>query len=197
MLTRIARTFRSLCGANAVAIVAAMLLVVGPAVASAQASRPEPGASGGASIAAPDTQTGRATAAGPSGDTVSNASAAAERLVLLGPGDSVTISVFGQPDMTTTTYVANDGSVRVPLAGSVHVSGDTAVQAAQKIAQALKSGGYFVDPVVTVALVQTRNERVSVLGEVRQPGTYSIDPSTTVFDLLAQAGGETANGADT
>src|SRR5579863_8778329 len=107
MLTRIARTFRSLCGANTealrppvrtlgivVAIFAAMLLVVGPAVASAQAPRPEPGASGGASIAQPTAQTGRATAAGPSGEAASNASADAERLVLLGPGDSVTISVF-------------------------------------------------------------------------------------------------------
>jgi len=116
--------------------------------------------------------------------------------VPLGPGDSITIQVYGQPDMTSTVYVSDDGSVHVPLAGSVAVAGATPIQAAQRIAQALKGGGYFVDPVVTVTLVQTRSQRVSVLGEVRMPGTYPIDPSTTVFDLLALAGGETANGAD-
>jgi polysaccharide export outer membrane protein len=120
----------------------------------------------------------------------------AQRLASLGPGDSVTIQVYGQPDMTTTAYVADDGTVRVPLAGAVQVGGTTPIEAAQRIQQALKNGGYFVDPHVTVTLVQTRSERVSVLGQVRQPGSYPIDPNTSVFDLLAQAGGETDNGAD-
>ena len=201
MLTRIASSPSALCNALAPAqrhawlAVIAISLVAAPVAARAQV-RPAAPVAAGAQLAQPATQTGKATAAGPSGDVTSKASSDAERLVPLGPGDSVTIAVFGQPDMTTTTYVANDGSVRVPLAGSVQVAGDTAVQAAQKIAEALKSGGYFVDPVVTVTLVQTRNERVSVLGEVQKPGTYAIDPSTTVFDLLAQAGGETPNGAD-
>ncbi|HEX4049376.1 MAG TPA: SLBB domain-containing protein [Steroidobacteraceae bacterium] len=148
--------------------------------------------------AAAATDTGVATANGPRapGGAGQAQSADGDRLVPLGPGDSITIQVFGQPDMTSTVYVADDGTVHVPLAGSVAVGGATSVQAAQRIAQALKSGGYFVDPVVSVSLVQTRNDRVSVLGEVHQPGTYPIDPSTTVFDLLALAGGETANGAD-
>jgi polysaccharide export outer membrane protein len=143
-------------------------------------------------------ETGSASATGPSGPRGPGQalSADANRLVPLGPGDSITVQVYGQPDMTSTVYVADDGTVHVPLAGNVAVGGATSVQAAQRIAQALKSGGYFVDPVVTVSLVQTRSERVSVLGEVRTPGTYAIDPSTTVFDLLAQAGGETPNGAD-
>lgn len=117
-------------------------------------------------------------------------------LAPLGPGDTVTIQVYGQPDMTTTAYVADDGTVRVPLAGAVHVAGLTAVQAAQAIQNALKSGGYFVNPLVTVNLVQARSSRVAVLGDVGKPGTYAIDPSTTVFDLLAQAGGATANASD-
>jgi polysaccharide export outer membrane protein len=124
------------------------------------------------------------------------ASLAPNRLAPLGPGDQVNIQVYGQPDMTTTAYVADDGTVRVPLAGAVHVAGASSVQAAQFIAAKLKSGGYFVNPLVTVTLVNVRSERVSVLGEVGKPGTYPIDPSTTVFDLLAEAGGETPNAAD-
>lgn len=119
-----------------------------------------------------------------------------ETLAHLGPGDSVSIQVYGQPDMTTTVYVADDGTVHVPLAGSVQISGTTPIEAAQRIQKALKDGGYFVDPHVTVTLVQSHSQRVSVLGEVKQPGSYAIDPTTTVFGLIAQAGGENENGAD-
>jgi polysaccharide export outer membrane protein len=119
------------------------------------------------------------------------------RLTLLGPGDSVTIQVYGQPDMTTTVYVGNDGTVRVPLAGSVQVGGITAIEASERVEKALQDGGYFVHPQVTVTLNQSRSERVSVLGEVRNPGSYVIDPSTSIIDLVAAAGGLTENGADT
>ena len=61
---------------------------------------------------------------------------------------------------------------------------------------ALKDGGFFVDPHVNINLVQSRSQRVSVLGEVKLPGRYSIEPDTSIFELLAQAGGETENGAD-
>jgi polysaccharide biosynthesis/export protein len=122
---------------------------------------------------------------------------AATRLALLGPGDSVTMLVYGQPDMTTTTYVGNDGSIHIPLAGSVQVAGVTAVEAAERVEKALREGGYFVHPQITITLNQSRSERVTVLGEVKTPGSYAIDPSTSVIDLLAAAGGLTPNGADT
>ncbi len=119
------------------------------------------------------------------------------RLALLGPGDSVTIQVYGQPDMTTTVYVSNDGTIRVPLAGAVQVSGATPIEAGERVAKALHDGGYFVNPQVTLTLNNSRSERVSVLGEVRNPGSYAIDPSTSIIDLVAAAGGLTENGADT
>lgn len=123
--------------------------------------------------------------------------AAPTRLALLGPGDSVTMQVYGQPDMTTTTYVGNDGSIHIPLAGSVQVAGVTAVEAAERVEKSLRDGGYFVHPQITITLNQSRSERVTVLGEVKTPGSYAIDPSTSVIDLLAAAGGLTPNGADT
>jgi polysaccharide export outer membrane protein len=49
---------------------------------------------------------------------------------------------------------------------------------------------------VTFTVVQSRSQRVSVLGEVRAPGRYPIESNTTVLDLLAQAGGATEKGAD-
>lgn len=120
-----------------------------------------------------------------------------DSLARLGAGDSVAIQVYGQPDMTSTLYVGDDGTIRVPLAGPVRVAGLSPVQAAERVEKALKDGGYFVNPHVTLTLVQSRSQRVSVLGDVKLPGSYAIDPNTTVFDLLAQAGGVTENGADT
>jgi polysaccharide biosynthesis/export protein len=122
---------------------------------------------------------------------------AAPRLALLGPGDSVTMQVYGQPDMTTTTYVGNDGTIRVPLAGAIPVAGVSPVEAAGRVEKALQDGGYFVHPQITITLNQSRSERVTVLGEVKTPGSFAIDPSTTVVDLVAAAGGLTQNGADT
>lgn len=120
----------------------------------------------------------------------------ATRLALLGPGDSVTVQVYGQPDMTSTVYVANDGTIHIPLAGAVQIAGVTPIDAADRVAKALRDGGYFVNPQVTLTLNNSRSERVSVLGEVNHPGSYAIDPSTSIIDLVAAAGGLTQNGAE-
>jgi polysaccharide biosynthesis/export protein len=120
-----------------------------------------------------------------------------QRLLQLGPGDAVAIHVYGQPDMDATEYVADDGSIRVPLAGKVGVNGLSPAEASDRIEVALKDGKYLVDPHVTITVAQSRSQRVSVLGEVRTPGRYVIESNTTVFDVLAQAGGETQESAET
>jgi polysaccharide biosynthesis/export protein len=109
----------------------------------------------------------------------------------LGPGDSVTLHVFGQPDMDTVLGVADDGAIRVPLAGSVPVGGLSSEAAARRVEKAFKDGGFFIDPHVTLTVTQSLSQRVSVLGEVKLPGRYPIDGKTSIIDLLAQAGGQT------
>jgi polysaccharide export outer membrane protein len=106
----------------------------------------------------------------------------------LGPGDSVTIQVYGQPD-ATSVYVGDDGTISVPLAGNIPVAGRSPVDAAARVAKALKDGGYYVDPHVTIVVKEQRSQLVSVLGEVGAPGRYPINPRTTIVELLAQAGG--------
>jgi polysaccharide biosynthesis/export protein len=110
-------------------------------------------------------------------------------LMEIGVGDSIMILVYDQPDMAATVYVADDGTVPVALAGPVHVAGLSPAGAAQAIEKALRDGKYFNEPHVTITIVQGRSQRVSVLGEVASPGRYPIDSKTTIFDLLAQAGG--------
>jgi polysaccharide export outer membrane protein len=133
-----------------------------------------------------------AAAASPTGSLAS-----AERPILqLGPGDQVKMEVFGRPEMDTTTYIADDGSIRVPLAGVVAIGGLSPGAAGQKVEAALKSGQFLVDPHVTFTVLLSRSQRVSVLGEVHNPGRYPVESNTTVLDLLAQAGGATEKGAD-
>ena len=132
----------------------------------------------------------------PAGTTAATA-ADARRLLQLGPGDSVNIQVYGQPDMSSTEYVADDGSINVALVGRVQVSGLSPVEAGERVAQALAKGQFLVDPHVTIQIQQSRSQRVVVLGEVRTPGRYVVDPNSSILDLLAQAGGVTEKGADT
>jgi polysaccharide export outer membrane protein len=117
-------------------------------------------------------------------------------LLQLGPGDTIAIQVYGQPDMSSTVYVADDGTVSVPLAGNVPVSGLSPAEAGKSIEASLKNHKILVDPHVTVTVTQTRSQRVSVLGQVGTPGRYAIESNTSIFDLLAQAGGVSATGSD-
>jgi polysaccharide biosynthesis/export protein len=118
------------------------------------------------------------------------------KIIQLGPGDSVSIQVYGQPDMTTIAYVSDDGTLPVPLAGAVPVNGLSPSGASHRIESALKTGGFLVDPHVSLTVVEGRSQRVSVLGQVGKPGVYPIQSNTTIFDLLALAGGELETGAD-
>jgi polysaccharide export outer membrane protein len=117
-------------------------------------------------------------------------------LLQLGPDDSVSVQVYGQPDMSTTVYVSDDGTIPIPLAGPVQVAGLSPAQASARIESALKDGKFLVDPHVTLTVTQSRSQRVSVLGQVGTPGRYPIESNTSIFDLLAQAGGVTALGSD-
>ncbi|HKE95484.1 MAG TPA: SLBB domain-containing protein [Povalibacter sp.] len=122
---------------------------------------------------------------------------AAQPLPPLGAGDVVTVQVFGRPELTTNTYVADDGGIDMPLVGSVQVSGLSPTKAAQRIAAAFKRGQYLRNPQVTLLVTQSRSQRVSVLGEVRNPGRYVLEGTTTILDLLALAGGTNERGAST
>ena len=128
-------------------------------------------------------------------NTVTSAGSAAP-LLALAIGDAVSVQVYGRPELNTTTYVSDDGTLPIPLAGNVPVAGLSPAKAGQRIAAAFRQGKFLVNPQVTVLLTQFRGQQVSVLGAVRTPGRFVVDAKTTVLDALAQAGGTTENGAD-
>ena len=123
--------------------------------------------------------------------------AAAQQADKLGPGDTVRVAVFGQPDMTTEARVSDRGTIGFPLIGEVKIGGATTSDAATAIADELKKGKYLKNPQVTVALTAVRSRQVSVLGLVARPGRYVLEEAKPgISDVIASAGGIVAGGAD-
>lgn len=120
-----------------------------------------------------------------------------EPLLKLGVGDQVNLQVFGRPEFNTTTYVADDGTINVPLVGAVEVVGKSPSAAASAVAKALKAGEFLINPQVSLMLPSFKSQQVSVLGDVRTPGRYPLESRTTLLDLLAQAGGIAETGSST
>lgn len=115
----------------------------------------------------------------------------------LGAGDAIRVQVFQNPDLTIETRVSENGSVTYPLIGAVELGGLSIATAEQKIASALKEGGFVQQPQVNIVLLQVRGNQVSVLGQVNRPGRFPLETfNTRVSDMLAAAGGASATGAD-
>jgi polysaccharide export outer membrane protein len=117
------------------------------------------------------------------------------QLAQLTVGDSINLQVYGQPDMTSTVYVDDDGAINVPLAGRVHVSGLTTEQAGKAVEQALLTAQILVNPHVTLTVLQSHSQKITIVGEVRTPGRYPMESTATVVDMIALAGGATENAA--
>ncbi|MDD5250384.1 MAG: polysaccharide export protein EpsE [Rhodocyclaceae bacterium] len=117
---------------------------------------------------------------------------------VLGAGDSIRVTVFENPDLTTETRIAAPGTIRMPLIGEVDINGLTSTDAAGRIAKRLHDGHFLKDPQVTVSVLQIRSRQISVLGQVARPGRYALeDANARLTDVLALAGGITATGDDT
>jgi polysaccharide export outer membrane protein len=115
----------------------------------------------------------------------------------LGPGDTLGVLVFQNPDLSLDVRVSESGLISYPLIGSLAVGGQTLIEAQMALAQALRSGGYVRDPQVSLVLRQIRGNQVSVLGQVSRPGRFALEAfSTRVSDMLAAAGGITSAGDD-
>ena len=115
----------------------------------------------------------------------------------LGPGDTIRVLVFQNPDLTLETRVSENGTISYPLIGTVRIGGMTVSRAEQTIANALRTGGFIKQPQVNILLVVSRGNQVSVLGLVNRPGRYPLETfNTRISEMLAIAGGVAPTGAD-
>ena len=125
------------------------------------------------------------------------ASVAGAADVPLGAGDVLRVSVYGNPDLSLETRVSETGGITFPLLGPVPVGGLTVAAAEKKIAHLLESGGYLKKAQVNIIVSLLASQQVSVLGQVNRPGRYPVDGKRSVLDMLALAGGISAEGGDT
>jgi polysaccharide export outer membrane protein len=109
--------------------------------------------------------------------------------ILIGPGDMLHVQVFDTPEMDQHARVTDDGTVPLIFLGNVHVAGLTPGAAARAIETQLQQKELMKHPQVTVSIEQYATQGVLVIGQVAHPGSYQIDTSRPVLDVISLAGG--------
>ncbi len=111
---------------------------------------------------------------------------------VLAPGDSVSITVFREPDLTTQGRLSRDGTINVPLIGVVRLAGKNTNEAAAQITTLLGKG-YLIHPQVSVSILDYAKLKFTVLGQVASPGAFEVaaDQSIDLLTAIARAGGFT------
>lgn len=111
----------------------------------------------------------------------------------LGPGDRIRINIFQVDQYSGETQVLVDGSLNLPVVGSVSVQGMTLEQTAAAISA--QYARILRRPLVTISLVTPRPLQIGVAGEVNHPGSYKLTPEgdqlPTLTEVLELAGGIT------
>jgi protein involved in polysaccharide export with SLBB domain len=127
-----------------------------------------------------------------------NFSVATPKSYVLGPGDELIILVTGMNESSVRTKITTEGNVQIPYAGLVYLNGFTIEQATSLIKSrmskaypALNSG----QTKLAVNLGNTRSIKITLVGEVKTPGTYTLSSLSTVFNALYNSGGPNANGS--
>lgn len=107
----------------------------------------------------------------------------------VGAGDLLRINVFGSPELATEARVSQSGAITMPLIGSVPVAGSSTSDTEKLLAKRYIDGGFLRQPQISVLVVEYESQKINVLGHVVKPGQYSLRASSTVLDVLADAGG--------
>ena len=109
---------------------------------------------------------------------------------VVGPQDVLTITVFGEAELSGKFTVEQDGTFTYPQIGRIKAGGATLRAVEQELKTKL-ADGYLKNPQVAVAIENYRSQRILVLGEVRAPGEYQLTGEMTLLSALARAGATT------
>ena len=121
----------------------------------------------------------------------------------LGPGDELLIDIWGASENNYRKKVTKEGAIRIEGIGPIYVSGLSIEKAKTKIISYLKkiyngigaANNSYNKVYTEVSLVGVRTVQVSMIGEVKVPGSYSLNALSTVLNALYAAGGPTENGS--
>lgn len=109
---------------------------------------------------------------------------------VLGPGDVIEVRVFNEPELSGLHQISAEGSVRLPLVGTLQLAGLSADEANLAIADAYNVK-YLRNAQINVYVKEFNSRKVYVLGQVNKPGPFRYEERMTVIAAIAQAGGTT------
>ncbi|MDW8103762.1 MAG: polysaccharide biosynthesis/export family protein [Armatimonadota bacterium] len=109
----------------------------------------------------------------------------------IGVGDTLEVATWGYEDLSRTVVVRPDGYISLPVVGELRAQGATAHELARRVADALSR--WVKNPRVSVIVKSFAQHQVYVLGAVRSPGAYPLQPGMTVAEAVALAEGFTAS----
>jgi len=120
------------------------------------------------------------------------AAEASEWFYVLGPGDSINVFVWGNPEVSGSFPIRPDGKVTMNLVEDLQASGRTPTQLAREVEKILAK--YIQDPVVTVTVgggIGPYDQQIRVLGEAAKPQSLSYREHMSLVDLMIAVGGIT------
>ncbi|MGB3470880.1 MAG: polysaccharide biosynthesis/export family protein [Erythrobacter sp.] len=119
---------------------------------------------------------------------VRNDLVAEDRPSLIGPLDTIRVDVFDVPELSREVQVDASGRIAMPLIGTLDAGGKTAAEVAELVAIALR-GKYVRNPDVTINLINSVSQVVTVDGQVTEPGLYPVTNQMTLMRAVASAQG--------
>jgi polysaccharide export outer membrane protein len=170
----------------------AMLLIpvaVMPLAAQMTSESPATVASASSAPAVPPQQqtTPPATAKAPGATDANYAGPMDASRYVIGPQDSLQVTVWKEPTLSGTIPVRPDGMISLVLVGDMPAAGQTPMALSADITQRLKK--YIQDPVVTVVVLGVNSQRVFLVGEVAHVGPVMMTPGMTPLQAIVTGGG--------
>ncbi len=117
---------------------------------------------------------------------------------VIGRGDLVSLEVFDVPELSRDLRVSQTGTIGIPLVPvRLYVAGLNEMQMQQKVAEVLEANGLVAHPQVMVSVKEKRSKPITIVGAVAHPMVYQADRAVSLIQILAEAGGISADAADT
>ena len=117
---------------------------------------------------------------------------------LIGRGDVLSVEVFDVPELSREVRVSQTGTIGIPLVPvRLYVAGLSELQVQQKVAEVLEANGLVSHPQVMISVKDKRSKPITIVGAVMRPMVYQADHRVTLVQVLAEAGGISADAGDT
>ena len=113
---------------------------------------------------------------------------------ILGSGDEITFNVWRNEDLKRTVKIDPSGNIHLPLAGEIMASGLTIPQLREEVT--LRLSKYIINPQVDINVSTLRSKKFHIFGEVRSPGTFTLDQKILVWEGISKAGGFTNDASE-